>query len=66
MEWFRNVPCGTPFNEGQAVSFDYSLQLQKSVENYIEYLNTTKDGLYYLQYWDSPYKAARNAVVSSD
>lgn len=66
MEWFRNVPCGTAFNQGQAISFDYSLQLQKSVENYIEYLNTTKDGLYYLQYWDSPYKAARNAVVSSN
>lgn len=66
MKWFRNVPCGTPFDEGQAISFDYSLQLQKSVENYIEYLNTTKDGLYYLQYWDSPYKASRNALVANE
>ena len=62
MRWFRNVPCGTPFDDGQAISFDYSLQLQKSVENYVEYLNTTKEGKYYLQYWDSPHKASRNIV----
>lgn len=62
MRWFRNVPCTTPFDEGKAISFDYSLQLQKSVENYIEYLNTTKDGKYFLQYWDSPHKVSRNLV----
>lgn len=62
MRWFQNVPCTTPFDPGLAISFDYSLQLQKSVENYVEYLNETKQGKYYLQYWDSPHKAGRNKV----
>lgn len=62
MRWFRNVPCKTPFDEGLAISFDYSLQLQKSVENYVEYLNETNQGKYYLQYWDSPHKAGRNKM----
>lgn len=63
MKWFRNVPCTTPFDPNTSVSFDYSLQLQKSVENYIEYLNATKQGNYFLQYWDSPNKASRNMVA---
>jgi len=60
MRWFRNVGCATPFDPGKAFSLDYSLQLQKSVDNYLDYLNKTTGGMYYLQYWDSPHKVTRN------
>ncbi len=51
MRWFRNVPCGTPF-DAKAESFDYSLQLSKSIENFIDYKNATVQGQYAVEYWE--------------
>lgn len=61
MRWFRNIPCGTPFDE-QAISFDYSLQLAKSIQNYIEYASANLDGKYYEEYYSKQHKISRNAV----
>ena len=62
MRWFRNVDCGTPFDPGQAVSMDYSLQLVKSIENYIDYASQTQKGLFYEEYWSDD-KIRRNMIV---
>lgn len=61
MKWFRNVPCGTPFDPGQAVSMDYSLQLVKSIQNYIEFASETQKGSFYEEYW-SDHKIVRNKL----
>ena len=60
MRWFRNVDCGTPFDPGKAVSLDYSLQMQKSVQNWVEYMSQTQHGLYANEYWENGYKVRRN------
>ena len=52
MRWFRNVQCAVPF-DAQAASFDYSLQLSKSIENFIDYRNATVQGQYSVEYWES-------------
>jgi hypothetical protein len=57
MKWFRNVPCGTPFDPGKAVSFDYSLQLVQSVQNYIEFASKEQKGRFYEEYWSNGNKA---------
>ncbi len=62
MKWFRNVPCGEPFDP-QATSFDYSLQLVKSIQNYIEYSSTLQKGSYYEDYWSDGNKIHRNVLV---
>ncbi len=62
MRWFRNVQCGTPFDP-QATSFDFSLQLVKSIQNYIEYASTTQKGLYYEEYWTDENKIRRNTLL---
>lgn len=51
MRWFRNVPCADSF-DAKAETFDYSLQLSKSIENFIEYKNATLQGQYAVQYWE--------------
>jgi hypothetical protein len=60
MRWFRNVPCGVPFDP-QAVSFDYSLQLSKSIENFIDYKNATVLGQYAVEYWEAGHKVHRGS-----
>ncbi len=62
MKWFRNVPCGEPFDP-QATSFDYSLQLVKSIQNYIEYTSAVQKGIYHENYWSDEYKVHRNILV---
>lgn len=61
MRWFRNIECGTPFDP-QAISFDYSLQLAKSIQNYIEYASKNLHGKYYEDYWSKQNKIRRNAL----
>ena len=51
MRWFRNFSDGETFDAGQAVSMDFSMQLTKSIENYIEYRNGTQKGHFALEYW---------------
>ncbi len=53
MRWFRNFRDGEAFDEGQAVSMDFSMQLTKSIENYIEYRGQTQQGRYALEYWSN-------------
>lgn len=51
MRWFRNFRDGEAFDEGRAISMDFSMQLAKSVENYVEYRSQSQQGLYALEYW---------------
>ena len=51
MRWFRNFRDGEAFDEGRAVSMDFSMQLTKSIENYIQYRGANQDGAYALEYW---------------
>jgi len=44
MRWFRNLPCGTPFNE-DAHSMDFSLQLAGSLQNFYDW-KSTQSGLF--------------------
>ncbi|MCF3649760.1 hypothetical protein [Synoicihabitans lomoniglobus] len=53
MQWFRNIDCGHPFNPGRAIALDYSLQLSKSIENFVEYKTQIEQGLYSVQYWEN-------------
>ncbi|MFC4349369.1 hypothetical protein ACFO5Q_16070 [Kordiimonas lipolytica] len=53
MLWFRNVQCTTPFNPGEAVSLDYSLQLSQGINNYMTALTNREDGLFAYEYWYS-------------
>lgn len=51
MRWFRNFKDGETFDAGQAISMDFSMQLTKSVENYLQYRGETQGGSYALEYW---------------
>jgi hypothetical protein len=62
MRWFRNVPCKVPFDPGEAISLDYSLQLTKSVQNYIEYISQLEQGDYALEYWSKGHKVQRSSL----
>ncbi|MBT8412259.1 MAG: cytochrome P460 family protein [Octadecabacter sp.] len=53
MRWFRNFEDGEAFDAGQAVSMDFSMQMTKGIENYIEYRAQTEAGLFALQYWNN-------------
>lgn len=53
MHWFRNFEDGEAFDEGLAVSMDFSMQLTKGIENYIQYRGQVESGLFALQYWGS-------------
>lgn len=61
MRWFRNVPCGDPFDK-QATSFDYSLQLVKSIQNYIEFASAQQKGIYHEDYWSRGNRIRRNKL----
>lgn len=61
MRWYRNIPCGEPF-DSQATSFDFSLQLVKSVQNYIIYASLVQDGIYHEDYWSNNNKIRRNQI----
>lgn len=51
MRWFRNFHDGEAFDEGKAISMDFSMQLTKSIENYLEYRSKDQAGNYALNYW---------------
>lgn len=61
MEWFRNIPWGQAFNKPHAVNLDFSLQMQKSVINWIDYMNQTQQGQFSAEYWSNGNKTTRNA-----
>ncbi len=68
MRWFRNFSDGEAFDQGEAISMDFSMQLTKSVENYIEYINTTQKGHFALEYWGNAdaHPVSRGALEASN
>lgn len=65
MRWFRNLPWGEAFDGNQnAVNLDFSLQLQKSIINWIDYLNTTQQGQFAGEYWSTDHKVSRGAPLN--
>jgi hypothetical protein len=68
MHWFRNFRDGEAFDEGKAISMDFSMQLTKSVENYLEYRGKTQGGSYALNYWSDheSIPISRGAVMPSN
>jgi len=51
MRYFRNFKDGEAFDEGRAVSTDFSMQLLKSIQNYVEWRSQSQDGKYAIEYW---------------
>lgn len=51
MRWFRNFRDGEAFDEGKAISMDFSMQLTKSIENYLQYRGQSQAGNYAINYW---------------
>ncbi|GEM47689.1 hypothetical protein [Deinococcus cellulosilyticus] len=60
MKWFRNIKAGEAFDKGRAISMDYSLQLQKSIENFLDYQSSINQGQYSIQYWEKGRKPYDN------
>jgi hypothetical protein len=68
MRWFRNFRDGEPFDAG-AVTMDFSMQLTKAVENYMDYLRETQKGGFALEYWSKDgdgTPVSRGAVAPSN
>ena len=67
MHWFRNFKDGENFDQNLVVGFDFSMQLAKSVKNYILYLNQTQHGKYALEYWwnKQDYELSRGSLAPS-
>ena len=51
MRYFRNFKDGEAFDEGRAVSTDFSMQLLKSIQNYVEWRSQSQQGAYAVEYW---------------
>lgn len=64
MYWFRNFEDGEAFDAGQAVTLDFSMQLTKSIQNYVEYRSGTQGGNYAVEYWgeSDTHKISRGAT----
>lgn len=61
MKWFRNFEDGEAFDEGHAFTLDFSLQLTKSIENYVKYRSAVQGGQYAVEYWSNGDKISRGA-----
>ena len=68
MRWFRNFRDGEAFDAGEAISMDFSMQLTKSIENYIEYRGGVQNGSYAVEYWGNSdaQPISRGAVEASN
>ncbi|MFQ1699599.1 hypothetical protein ACJ5NV_03275 [Loktanella agnita] len=53
MRWFRNFEDGEAFDEGLAVSMDFSMQMTKGIENFIQFRGQIEEGRFALEYWGS-------------
>ncbi len=53
MEWFRNFYRNVAFNKNEAMTTDFSLQLSKSIKNFISYRSETEQGHYASEYWSN-------------
>lgn len=65
MRYFSNFKDGEAFDEGRAVSTDFSMQLLKSIQNYVEWRSQSQDGIYAIEYWtgDNVNPVTRGPVV---
>ncbi len=63
MRWFRNFDEGETFDPG-TVGLDFSLQLSKSIQNYLEFLELTQQGGYAMDHWDGGNDVRRGAMVT--
>lgn len=68
MRWFRNFRDGEAFDEGKAISMDFSMQITKSIENYIEFRSQTQQGNYAVNYWSDTESqpVSRGAITPSN
>ena len=53
MRWFRDYSSNTAFDGDKAMTTDFSLQLSKSIKNFLEYRGQTQQGMYHAEYWGS-------------
>lgn len=60
MKWFRNVPCADTFDE-DTITLDYSMQMLKSVQNYIEWRDQSERGHFAVEYGSRGHKVRRNS-----
>ncbi|WP_018969989.1 hypothetical protein [Rubritalea marina] len=52
MRWFRNFDdSNTAFDPGRALTTDFSLQLSKSIQNFLDYSASIQQGNYAIEYW---------------
>ncbi len=51
MRYFRNFKDGEAFDLGRAVSTDFSMQMLKSLQNYVEWRSQSQAGVYAVEYW---------------
>ncbi len=66
MRWFRNFTSNEAFDEGQAMTSDFSLQLSKSIQNFLEYRMETQQGCYNAEFWSRGYTVSRGPVKDED
>ena len=51
MRWFRNLPGTEAFDAGEAVPLAFSLQLTKSIQNFVQYQSGIQQGKFAVEYW---------------
>ena len=56
MRWFRNFQSNVAFDPGKASTTDFSLQLSKSIQNFVDFRSETEKGFYAGQYWSNGQK----------
>lgn len=63
MKWYRNIKGTEAFDEGKAIPLDYSLQMLKSIENYVSWKSESEQGLYSVEYQGNNSPVSRNIIV---
>ncbi|MBV0913180.1 hypothetical protein [Anianabacter salinae] len=60
MRWFRNFEEGETFDP-DTISLDFSLQMSKAIQNYLEFIGETQQGGFAIDQWDGQNAVRRNA-----
>ncbi len=66
MRWFRNFDSNVAFDGDKAMTTDFSLQLSKSLQNFIEYRSETEQGCFNVEYWTRGHKVARGSHLNTE
>jgi hypothetical protein len=56
---FGDFDSNVAFDGDKAMTADFSLQLSKSIANFIEYKSQSEQGYYNVQYWSKGHKITR-------